>query len=615
MGFDRNTIIGFVLIGVLLVAMFIVNSKSQLAYEAEQLRIKDSIENLKPKVAPELAGEDAQKADTLKHATRSGAFVTASAAQEVIMENEVVKITFTNQGAQPKEIVLKKFERWDKYPLKVLEGDFNSISYLYNSGDNQTAESGKTLFNVGNIVTNSDKSQTITFSVGDTLGRAITHTYTLKENDYMLDLDIQLKGDKLIDRDALNIEWKTAAMKIEKDAKYEETQTHISYYENADYDFEYAVDSDKAIKFDNSVDWLVLKQQFFAHGLIAPNKFKSANLSWANGANDSTKNYIVEATTTALVPIMNNGIASLQLYYGPSDYKILKAYNNNLENVVPYGSGVFSFVKYINRHILLPVFDFIQKNVASMGIAILLLTLFIRLITSPILYKSYLSSAKMKALKPEVDALRAKYTDPKTKQMDQQAFGMEQMKLWRSAGVNPLGGCIPALLQLPIFMSLFYFFQSNIDLRNKSFLWAENLATYDVIAELPFSIPFYGDHVSLFTLTAVITSLIISIYSMQSMQDNTNPFMKYMPYIFPILLLGIFNNMPAALTWYYTISNIITLIMQFVIQTYIIDHTKILAQINENMKKPAKKSKFQARLEQMQEQQKKLQEMKNKSNR
>lgn len=219
----------------------------------------------------------------------------------------------------------------------------------------------------------------------------------------------------------------------------------------------------------------------------------------------------------------------------------------------------------------------------------------------------------MKVLKPEVDALKAKFTDKEGK-LDQQAFSMEQMKLWRTAGVSPLGGCLPALLQIPIFMSLYYFFQSNIDLRGKSFLWATDLASYDSIAKLPFDIPFYGDHVSLFTITATVTSMLISIYSMSNMQDNSNPLMKYMPYIFPVLLLGVFNNLPAALTWYYTVSNAITLILQIIIQKYVINHDKILLQMNENRKKPVKRSKLAERVEAMQESQKKLQDMKNKSN-
>jgi YidC/Oxa1 family membrane protein insertase len=251
-----------------------------------------------------------------------------------------------------------------------------------------------------------------------------------------------------------------------------------------------------------------------------------------------------------------------------------------------------------------------------MGMVILLLTLFIRLLTSPILYKSYLSGAKMKALKPEVDSLKAKFTD-KTGTLDQQAFSVEQMKLWRSAGVSPLGGCLPALLQIPIFMSLYYFFQSNISLRGESFLWAKDLAAYDTIytfGHIPVIDSLYGDHISLFTITATVTSLLISIYSMSNMQDNNNPVMKYMPYIFPVLLLGVFNNLPSALTWYYTISNTITLILQIVIQKYIINHEKILTQIEENRKKPVKQSKLQERLQAMQESQKKLQESKKGSN-
>jgi YidC/Oxa1 family membrane protein insertase len=306
-----------------------------------------------------------------------------------------------------------------------------------------------------------------------------------------------------------------------------------------------------------------------------------------------------------------NAKIPLQIYYGPSDYNKLKIYDNKLENIVPYGSGIFAFVKYINRHILLPVFDLLRKNVASMGIVILLLTLVIRLLTSPILYKSYLSGAKMKVLKPEVDALKAKFTD-KSGTLDQQAFSMEQMKLWKSAGVSPLGGCLPALLQIPIFMSLYYFFQSNISLRGQSFLWAKDLSAYDSIYNLPFNIPFYGDHVSLFTLTATLTSLLISVYSMSNMQDNSNPVMKYMPYIFPVLLLGVFNGLPSALTWYYTVSNTITLILQIVIQKYIINHEKILTEIEANKKKPVKQSKLQERIQAMQEANKKVQDLKSK---
>jgi YidC/Oxa1 family membrane protein insertase len=212
----------------------------------------------------------------------------------------------------------------------------------------------------------------------------------------------------------------------------------------------------------------------------------------------------------------------------------------------------------------------------------------------------------MKVLRPEIDKLKAKYGS------DQQQISMEQMKLFREAGVNPLGGCIPGLLQIPIFFALYSFFNSNVALRGQGFLWADDLSQYDSILDLPFNIPFYGDHVSLFTITAVITSFLISIYSMSMTPDQNNPVLKYMPYFFPIILLFVFNKLPSGLTWYYTVSNIITLALQFVIQNYIIDHDKILAKMEENRKKPKTKSKWQERIDQMQEQQKKNQGLQNK---
>ena len=256
----------------------------------------------------------------------------------------------------------------------------------------------------------------------------------------------------------------------------------------------------------------------------------------------------------------------------------------------------------------MPVFNFLSSKISSFGLIIALLTIIIRLLISPLTYQSYLSGAKMKLLKPEIDTLKVKYGD------DKQAFGMEQMKLFRSAGVNPLGGCIPALLQIPIFFALYNFFNSNITLRGQSFWWAKDLSSYDSIYNLPFNIPFYGSHISLFTILAVITSLLISLYGMSNMQDNSNPVMKYLPFIFPVILMGVFNRLPSALTWYYTVSNAITLLIQFVIQKYIINHEKILAQLQENKKKPVSKNKWQERITAMQESNKKLQSMQQKKN-
>ncbi len=612
MGMDKNTVIGFALIGALLIGMFIINSRSNQAYLTEKKRVEDSIAAAKPKVNPLIAQKDSVMLDSLLRAKQKlpAVFITDSSKQEQfdILENELFKITFTNKGGQPKKVELKKFNKFDGTPIILENGNFNKLSYAINKGNGDIAQTSDIPFVSSKKIINADQSQSISFVLKDTTGREIVHQYTVKPGSYVVDFSITLEGaDKLVDQNTIKLLWQVETAQVESDIEYERQQTHISYLENGDYDFEY-VGSGDDMKFKD-LDWLAVKQQFFVAALSAKTKFQTATVKWT--VPDDSLHIIAQSTANFNIAIPGGKVASvpLQLYYGPSDYTILKKSGNKMENIVPYGSGVFAFVKYINRHFLLPVFDFLRNHIASMGMVILLLTLLIRLITSPILYKSYLSGAKMKALKPEIDRLKEKHGD------DKQAFSMDQMKLWKSAGVSPLGGCLPALLQIPIFMSLYYFFQSNISLRGENFLWAKDLAAYDSIATLPFSIPFYGDHVSLFTITATLTSLVISIYSMSTMQDNSNPVMKYMPYIFPVLLLGVFNNLPAALTWYYTVSNTITLILQIIIQKYIINHEKILIQIEENRKKPVKQSKFQERMMAMQESNKKLQELKKKGNR
>ncbi|MES2850750.1 MAG: membrane protein insertase YidC [Bacteroidota bacterium] len=612
---DRNTVIGFVLIGLLMMGMFYFNSRGQneaRMIEAQKKKTEDSLANLNKRPDSAVKIDSANSANIHKVQT-TGVYQNSNNQPivETTVENEVVKITFTNKGAQPKIVELKKYNRIDGTPVVLQNGDFNKLGYDIMTGENKKASTADLVFAPAVKSVNADKSQTIVFSLKDSTGKEITHTYTLRPDDYLVDLTIA-GVDKAITKNSLNLNWQTETRQVEHSITFEKQQMEVSYFSDDEFDFERPASAGD-IKFEKPVDWIAVKQQFFIAALINKNKFKTADVKWT--VPDTATHLLAQTTSNFTVEVPANTGIPLQFYYGPSDYNILKKYNNQMQQIVPYGSGPFAFVKYINRHFLLPVFDFLRKNVASMGMVILLLTLLIRLLTSPILYKSYLSGAKMKALKPEVDLLKAKFTD-KSGTLDQQAFSMEQMKLWKSAGVSPLGGCLPALLQIPIFMSLYYFFQSNISLRGESFLWAKDLAAYDSIytfGNIPVLSTLYGDHISLFTITATITSLLISIYSMSNMQDNSNPVMKYMPYIFPVLMLGIFNNLPAALTWYYTISNTITLLLQIVIQKYIINHEQILVQIAENRKKPVKQSKLQERLQAMQESQKKLQEAKSKT--
>ncbi len=373
--------------------------------------------------------------------------------------------------------------------------------------------------------------------------------------------------------------------------------------ENGEFDY-FTVGNRSSVELDSPVKWVGVRQRFFNSYLIADKEFGAGKMEWNIPA--ASTETVVNATTNLKLKLENNS-ADLKIFYGPSDYHLLRKYDYRLDKLVNLGQGPYAFVRPLNRFIVYPIWDFIKSFVGSYGLVIAFLTLFIRLLISPLSYKSYLSSAKMKALRPEIAALKEKYGD------DQQAISMEQMKLFREAGVNPLGGCIPALLQIPIFFALFSFFSSNVDLRGANFLWANDLSAFDDIIKFGTDIPLLGSHLSLFTITAVVTSLAISVYSMSMTPDQNNPLLKWMPYIFPVFLLFIFNNLPSALTWYYTVSNIITLIMQFVIQNYIIDHDKIKLQIAENRKKPKTKSKWQERMEQMQEQQKKLKEMQDRS--
>jgi len=612
MGMDRNTIIGFVLLALLFFGYFYYSKQGQLTAERERQHIQDSLNKLKPKIDTTLKMQAA--ADSLaakKDSLLSGLKQDSTGKEQLVtVENKVFKITFSNKGGQPQSIELKNFKTFDGKPLILQDGSFNNISYAINTGNNQTAQTSDLLFTPLPVQTESDSSKVIGFSLQTNNGESIEHQYIIKPDDYMIAFNIKLNGaNKLVTQNTINLLWQVKAVKMEKDIDWETQQSHVSFVENGDYDFEHVVkgkDDDK--KFIRPVDWLALNQQFFAAAIVAKNKFSSGEVTWQSPG-DTSLHIIAKATANLKlsVPAGNDAVVPLELFYGPSDYKILKSYGNQMYNMVPLGSGILAFVKYINRGFIMPVFNFLSGKIASYGLVIALLTIIIRLLISPLTYQSYLSGAKMKLLKPELEVLKTKFKD------DKQAFGMEQMKLYKSAGVNPLGGCIPALFQVPIFFALYDFFNSNIALRHQSFWWAKDLSTYDSIYHIPFNIPFYGDHVSLFTITAAITSMLISVYGMSNMQDNSNPVMKYLPYIFPVILIGVFNRMPAALTWYYTVSNTITLLIQFVIQKYIIDHDKIMAKLQENKKKPVTQNKWQERITAMQDSNTKLKTMKEKS--
>ncbi|HEX2608344.1 MAG TPA: membrane protein insertase YidC [Flavisolibacter sp.] len=608
MNFDRSTVIGFVVLALLFFGYFYFNNQQQAAYQKKKAQ-QDSIANIgKPK--PTQAQQQqvpANAIDTQRLNAISGDFQAAASGSEqiAVVETDLIRVGFSNKGGQPKWVELKHFKAPDSSNVKLAASDFDRINYTIQPSQGATADITSFYFSGGQAVKNADGSTTVTYQLtGGT--KSLTHQFIVRPNNYLIDFNLEVNGaTQLFSNNTINVTWQNKAMQLQRDLSYERQQSQIGYREDGDYDYHSALSSNSD-EFTKSVNWVAVKQQFFNSAFIAKNNFTSGRVDWTSPAT-ADKKTVVQAIANLKLPVTGDHASiPLAMYYGPTDYKILKQYGNDMEEMVNLGSGMFAFVKYINRWIILPVFDLFAKLTSNFGIVILLLTLFIRLLISPLTYTSYLSGAKMKVLRPEIEQLKAKYGG------DQQQISVEQMKLFREAGVNPLGGCIPGLLQIPIFFALYSFFNSNVALRGQSFLWAKDLSQYDSIINFGVDVPLLGNHLSLFTLTAITTSFLISIYSMSMTPDQNNPVLKYMPYFFPVILLFVFNKLPAGLTWYYTVSNIITLALQFIIQNYIINHEKILAKIEENRKKPKKASGWAEKMAQMQEQQKKMQEQQRK---
>jgi YidC/Oxa1 family membrane protein insertase len=613
MNFDRTTVMGFILLAVLFFFYFFYNNKQQVAHQKEQA-MKDSIANaLKPKVDVATARQDSLRADSMSQVSKAGNFLHAANGTEqlVYAENNLFKIAFTNKGGQPKYVELKKFRSaTDSQLVRLAASPFNKISYPINTSSSQSAQTADLYFSNGKVEDGPSGTKVVSFQLGgnDSLqtNADLVHQFIIYPDDYKIDFNIHFAHpESILTGNKLNFVWQYEAHQQEKDIHFEKQNTQIGYLENGAFDY-HTIGRKSSVEFSKPVKWIGVRQRFFNTFLLAESDFSGGKLDWTIPSDDE---HVIVQSTANLQMKVSGGTVPMSIFYGPSDYNLLKKYDHGLAKLVNLGQGMYAFVRPLNQYIIIPAFNFFKSFSHNYGIIIALLTLIIRVLISPLTYKSYLSGAKMKVLRPEIAQLKEKFG------ADQQAMSMEQMKLFREAGVNPLGGCIPALFQIPIFFALYSFFNASVDLRGAAFLWAHDLSAFDDPIRFGFHIPLLGSHLSLFTLTATITSMAISIYGMSMSPDQSNPMMKYMPYIFPVFMLFFFNSMPAALTWYYTVSNVVTLGLQFVIQNYIIDHDKILVKIQANRKKPKGKSKWQERLEQMQEQQKELQDKQKKSKR
>lgn len=614
---DKNTIIGFALILALLIGMQLVMAPEKKKLEEQQQAHLDSLRQVEQRRADSLASlqtppvlADSAKLDSNqigKLAGQFGALAPAAIGSEKIevLENDVMRISFTNKGGRIKEVELKKhfkvhldsLHKSVKLPLKLLEDDKNKFEYLIPMAG---VPSG--IVSTGNLFFQAAKKgeNAIVFTATGTNGASFEQAYTLDPNGYGVSYEIRHQGLNVTT--PIHLNWVDYLDRLEQNAKYEVNYSTV-YFKPADDDYDYCscTKDDKKDEPTEKMKWIAHSNQFFASVLMAKNApFSGAKLSTEKVTDPNSTDLKIIRSDLSL-PIESQSFA-MQIYLGPKDFETLRTYGSDVEDIVPFGRSIMGT---FNRWIIRPLFNGLMKLVGSQGIVILLLTLIVKLLLYPLTYKMLHSQAKMTSLKPQLAGIKEKYKDDPTQ------LQMETMKIYREFGVNPLGGCFPIALQMPVWLALYRFFPASIEFRQASFLWATDLSSFDVAFWLPFEIPFYGSHVSLFTLLWVITTIMYTYYNMQNMDmgsmggANAN-MMKWMQYLMPVFFLFFFNNFASGLTLYLVFSNILNITQTLVTKNWIINHEKIKVQLEANRNKPKKKGGFQSRIEEAMKQQQSL---------
>ena len=612
---DVNSIIGFVLIfGIMLWIMYQNQpSKEEVAKKAKQEQVvstKVTVQEPKTLQPASIATTDNPEA-LAKLQSSLGSFaysatLPSAKAGFTILENELIKLEIANQGGYITNATLKNFKSITKDSGKLVQliKDNNAnLNLTLHTKDNRVLNTKNLFFEP--TLTKVGDNQVLSMKLKTSENQFLEYKYVLKPNDYMLDFDLKSQGlvSVLNTTKPADLEWNLKTYRNERSISYENRYSDLMYeYEDGKDDCLGQSDGEETA---TDVTYVVYKQHFFTSILLTKTPFKSTKFESKNLVKDEKIDTVFTKSFKTIAPLaFTNGELDYKMnwYYGPSDYKILNSYERNIENTISLGWGIFG---WINKFIFIPLFGFLGTFI-SYGIAIIIFTIIIKMAMSPVTYKSFLSQAKMKVLRPDIAELNEKFgKDPMKKQQ-------ETMKLYNKAGVNPMAGCIPALIQLPFMYASFQFFPSAIELRQKGFLWADDLSSYDSILKLPFNIPFYGDHVSLFPILASIAIFFYMKYTtgdqqMAAPQQEGMPdmgkIMKIMIYLSPIMMLIFFNNYGSGLSLYNLISNLITLGLMFVIKNYIVDDTKIHAQIQENkLKEPKKPNKFQQKIQQAMEQ-------------
>jgi len=539
---------------------------------------------------------------------RLGAFAySGTVAGTTVVKNDVIELEVSNKGGHIVKATLLKYKTYDSIPVYLIKDGNSQFNISFSTTDNRNLNTKDLFFEPQLSKNGSNEVLTMRLKVSPT--EFLEYRYELKPGDYMLGFGMKSQGLSRVFNSSqpMRLQWNFKGMRHAKSIEYENRYTRLTYeYEGDKTDKLAQVGDDNEV--ERGLSWMNYRQHFFSSMLLTDTPFEEAKLTSndllkkATDADQEETEFTKEYKADLLLAPKNGELDyAMNMYYGPTDYKTFKDYDRNLDEAMPLGWGIFGF---LNKYLVIPFFGFLSGFLPA-GIAIILMTVFIKLLLSPVQYKQYVSQAKMKVLKPEIAAISEKYKDNAMKKQQ------ETMALYSKAGASPAAGCLPALLQIPVFYALFTFFPSAFDLRGKSFLWAKDLSSYDEIAKLPFSLPFYGDHVSLFPILAAVTIF----FSMrlttgnQTMQQPTQEgmpdmgkMMKYMMYFSPLLMLFFFNNYASGLSLYYFISNLITIGIILVIKRYIIDEDKIKAKIEVKKAKPKKQGRFQKKMAEMMEQ-------------
>jgi len=627
---DKNTIIGIVLIVLIFLGYTQLTKPSEK--ELAIKRYNDSIalvEQNKVQATPVAGSSNAKTADstvvtdTTKLADAFGGFSPSAKGQEKFytLENELIKITLSNKGGRVSSVQLKKYRTHDSLPLILFDEKESSMGFTFVTNNNRVINSSSLYFEpVSTITKDVQGNQTLILRLKTTGDGYIDFAYTLPAKNYMLSFGIKANNMTTVmpaGVNSLDMQWTSKIRQQEKGRKFEDRYSAIEYKYVADDVEKMSESKDDQKDLPNKVKWIAFKDQFFSSILIANEDFSSAKLKSTNEKEET--NYLKSYAADLVVGFDPTGKkpTTFRMYFGPNQFKVLAAYDKGvsgdselkLNKIIPLGWGIFG---WINQFAIIPMFNFFSQYIGNFGLIILLLTLVIKVVLFPLTYKSYVSSAKMRVLKPEIDEIHAKI--PADKAAERQKATMD---LYSKVGVSPLSGCVPSLLQMPLLFAMFSFFPAAIELRQQSFLWATDLSTYDSIMHLPFTIPFgFGDHVSLFCLLMTVTNIVYTKLNMANTATTDQPggaMMKWMMYLMPLMFLFMFNNYASGLSYYYFIATLISILQTYIIRATV-DEKKILAQLhakrNSNSKNPAKKSGFMDRLEKMQREQQQVQKRK-----